>query len=304
MKKVSICIPNYNYGKYIGQTIQSILNQTYTDFELIIVDDASTDNSLEVIDSFKDSRINVYENEKNMGMTANWNRCVDLATGDYITIFHSDDIYHKKIIEYEAKLLSFKNVHIVGTRAMRDSIPPEESELKYSMYSPLYFLKFLFIGNTLVCPSVMMKKEVYENVGRYQEGLVFAEDQEFYLRAAVNHGFAKIDNPLMWYRHQGAKSFEGSFESQVTMYKQWIEELKLLKNLAKKIFQNYPKQEKIKDFYMNFIAKQDFDIGRRYQIINMPDKASQYFSSCRWIKSLIKEAIPRIIPDTIEVEKK
>lgn len=303
MKKVSICIPNYNYGKYIGQTIQSILNQTYTDFELIIVDDGSTDNSMEVIDSFKDSRIKVYENEKNMGMTANWNRCVDLATGDYIAIFHSDDLYHEKIIEYEVELLSSKDVHIVGTRAMRDSIPPEEIELKYSMYSHLDFLKFLFTGNTLVCPSVMMKKEVYEDIGKYKEGLVFVEDCEFYLRAAVDHGFVKIEHPLMWYRHQTEKSFEGSFESQVAMYKQWIEELKLLKYLAKKIFQNYPKQEKIKDFYMNFIAKQDFDIGRRYQIINMPDKASQYFASCRWIRSQIKEDIPQIIPDTIVEEK-
>ena len=67
----SICIPNYNYGKYIGDTIQSVLNQTYQNFEIIIVDNASTDDSIEIIKSFKDKRIKLFLNKYNIGFAPN-----------------------------------------------------------------------------------------------------------------------------------------------------------------------------------------------------------------------------------------
>lgn len=300
MYKVSICIPNYNYGKYIGETIRSILNQTYRNFELIIVDDASTDNSLEVINSFSDPRISVYENESNIGITANWNRCLEYASGEYIAIFHSDDIYHEEIIEHEVNLLSSENVHIAGTRATSNmNMLPKQIDMKYSLYPPLEFIKFLFVGNTLVCPSVMIKRECYENIGKYNETFLFAEDQEFYLRAAVKYGFAKIENILMLYRQQAEKIYQSAFKNQVTEYKKLIEEYKLLQKMAKGIFRVHPNQKEIKDYYMNFIAKQDIDIGRRYQMINMHEAAVQYFASALWIKSQIKTDVPFIIPDTI-----
>lgn len=302
MPKVSICIPNYNYGKYIGDTIQSILNQTYKNFELIIVDDASTDNSIEVINSFNDPRISVYVNECNIGITANWNRCLGYVTGEYIAIFHSDDIYHREIIEHEVNLLSSKNVHIAGTRATSDiTMLPKKIKMKYSIYPPSEFIKFLFVGNTLVCPSVMIKKECYEDIGEYREDLFFVEDLEFHLRATVKYGFAKIENILMFYRQQQQteKSWASAFNGQLSAYKKRIEEYKILKKTAKGIFRLYPNQKEIKDYYMNFIAWQDINIGRRYQLMNMQEEAASYFASARWIQSQIKEDIPRIIPDTI-----
>lgn len=301
MYKLSICIPNYNYAMYIGDTIQSILNQTHSDFELIVVDDASTDKSVDVINSFNDPRIKLYENKTNLGITANWNRCLEYATGDYIAIFHSDDIYHRKIIEHEVNILDSENVHIVGTRAVSDiAMLPKETEMKHTVYSPLEFIKFLFIGNTLVCPSVMIKKEVYDNMGKYNEDLVFAEDQEFYLRTATKYGFAKIENFLMLYRQQPEKKHQKScFANNTSKYTTLIREYKILKKTAKTIFRAHPNQDEVVDHYMNYLAKQDIDIGRRHQLINNQETAAQYFASALWIKSQIKSNIPGIVPDTI-----
>lgn len=91
--KVSIFIPNYNYALYLPAAIESVLNQDYEDFELIIADDASSDNSYEVIKSYadRDDRIRFYQHEKNKGMVENWNWCMEQARGEYIKPMLADD---------------------------------------------------------------------------------------------------------------------------------------------------------------------------------------------------------------------
>ena len=78
---VSVCIPAYNNAAYIKDTIDSILRQTYTNLELVICDDNSKDDTVEVIESIKDSRIKLIKNEKNLGMSGNWNNCLKHCTG-------------------------------------------------------------------------------------------------------------------------------------------------------------------------------------------------------------------------------
>jgi len=302
MPKVSICIPNYNYGIYIGGTIKSILDQTYTDFELIIVDDASTDNSMDVINGFHDKRLKVHENKSNLGITANWNKCLEYATGDYIAIYHSDDLYHREIIEHEVNILATESVHIVGARAVTDITKlPTKIELTYSVYKRLDFMKFLFAGNTLVCPSVMMKKEVYEDIGVYRYDLFFVEDQEFYLRAAVKYGFAKIENFLMVYNQQQVKTYQAVFKDHRAKHTRWIEEYQIVKAMAKTIFDEYPPeiQEEIGDHYLYYNALQYSNSGRRQLLINMPREASESFASMHGALSQMKEKIPPLVADTI-----
>ena len=89
---VSVCTPVYNGGDYIEQTIRSILAQTYENFQLIVCDNCSTDNTEEIVRSFKDPRIFYNRNERNLGLVGNANRCLELAEGDYVHILHHDDI--------------------------------------------------------------------------------------------------------------------------------------------------------------------------------------------------------------------
>ena len=92
----SICIPNYNYGHYIGETIQSILNQTYQNFEIIVADNASTDNSVEVIKSFDDDRIRLIQNNCNIGYSPNLHKATSCAQNDFILFLPSDDLLKKE----------------------------------------------------------------------------------------------------------------------------------------------------------------------------------------------------------------
>ena len=87
----SICIPNYNYGHYIGETIQSVLDQTYQNFEIIVADNASTDNSVEVVRAFKADRIRLIRNRYNIGFAPNLQRAAMVARNDYINLLSSDD---------------------------------------------------------------------------------------------------------------------------------------------------------------------------------------------------------------------
>lgn len=113
--KVSVLIPTYNYGRYIGEAIQSVLAQTFTDFELIIVDKASTDNTEEVVKKYlHDSRVAFYKNSTNLGMVANWYKCIDLAKGEYIKLLCADDKFAPLLLErFVAIMDEHKSVSLV-----------------------------------------------------------------------------------------------------------------------------------------------------------------------------------------------
>lgn len=102
---VSVCIPAYNNAGYIKETIDSILNQTYQNIELIVVDDNSKDNTYEVVSSIPDKRVKAYRNEKNLGMSGNWNRCLKLVSGEFVKLICADDLIEKDAIEKETRAL-------------------------------------------------------------------------------------------------------------------------------------------------------------------------------------------------------
>lgn len=103
--KFSICIPNYNYAKYIGLTIRSVLDQTYSNFEVIVSDNSSEDNSIEIVKSFRDDRIKIYVNEYNIGFSPNLDKATQSAVGDYIILLSSDDLMRPGALEEYAKTI-------------------------------------------------------------------------------------------------------------------------------------------------------------------------------------------------------
>ena len=102
---VSVIIPSYNHAPYIKECIQSVLDQTFTDFECLIEDDGSKDNTVEVIKTFKDSRINFVANPKNSGACAVANNLIKKARGKYIASINSDDIWVKDKLEKQVKFM-------------------------------------------------------------------------------------------------------------------------------------------------------------------------------------------------------
>ena len=102
---VSICIPAYNNAAFIRATVESALAQTYENLEVLVIDDCSSDNTAEIISSIQDSRLRLIRNETNLGMTGNWNKCIEEARGEFVKLLCGDDILYPNSIALEAQAL-------------------------------------------------------------------------------------------------------------------------------------------------------------------------------------------------------
>ncbi len=209
--KVSVCIPVFNGKAYLRECIQSILAQTYTDFELVVVNDASTDNSEKIIQSFSDPRIKYHTNERNLGLVGNWNRCLQLASGEYICIFHQDDIMLPGNLEKKVALLdSNQNVGIVySDTAVIDQNGHKKQDHWFNPISPnidfirpgRLFTELMFKNLNLVCcPSVLARRACYEQAGGFDQRLPFSCDMEMWMRLSLFYDVAYLAEPLMKYR--------------------------------------------------------------------------------------------------------
>lgn len=200
---VSVVISIYNAETYIAQAIESILSQTLQNFELILIDDASTDNTLQIINSFKkkDKRIKVIRNKKNLHMAESLNLAIDQAKSDIIARMDQDDISLPKRLEIQYEFLkSHPDIAIVGndiividernTTVGKRIYPITSDQLK----------KIMFRYSPFAHPTVMFRKDAYLKTGRYDGTKYPCEDIDFWFRLGRKYKFASIPMPLLKYR--------------------------------------------------------------------------------------------------------
>jgi glycosyltransferase involved in cell wall biosynthesis len=185
--KVSVLIPTYNYAHYLDETIQSVLNQTFTDFELVIVDNCSTDNTDEVIKKYlTDSRVVYHKNETNIGLIGNWNKCLEFARATYIKFLCADDKFHPQLLEkYVGVMDHYPSVSIVGSyyeifgQKNFCRIPP----FKGLVSGQIVREDLLGIRNRLSNPSVVMfRKADAMKIGNFNSQLMVLTDREYYFK--------------------------------------------------------------------------------------------------------------------------
>ena len=201
MAEVSVIIGVYNKGRFIKETIESVLSQTFKDFELIIVDDCSKDNSARIIKDYakKDKRIKFIQNRHNLGSTKSRNVALKAASGKYIAVLDADDVMLPKRLEIQHKFLEkHKNIFLVGSSA----IVIDENGKKIGHFWKYH--RFPWIVNLrLNRLSVFVHSSVmYRNDGMlYNEEYKRGEDPEFYLRARrENKNMVNLFRPLVKYR--------------------------------------------------------------------------------------------------------
>jgi glycosyltransferase involved in cell wall biosynthesis len=199
---ISIILPVYNGEKYLSQSIESCLIQTYKNLELIIVDDCSTDNSLAIARSYSksDERVKIIKNKINKKLPASLNIGHRAAKGDYITWTSDDNFYQKDAIKKLLQVILDKKVDIVYTDNL---IINDEGILVGQAYvKDIEYL--LFYGVIGAC--FLYKKEVFERNEGYREDLFLIEDYDFWLRALKHSKFSKVNNPgYYFYRyHKGS----------------------------------------------------------------------------------------------------
>ena len=198
---VSVILPVFNAEEYIEESIKSILNQTYTNFELIILNDASTDRSEEKCLIFKDSRIK-YFYHKNMGLAPTLNKGIDLSSGKYIVRQDADDISHPQRIAKQIDYLEQNNnVLLLGTRAKIFSKTNSNLGLhKHAIYPSL--LKFdLLFDNPFVHSSVVLRKDALKQTGNYNIDRNYFEDFDLWSRLSSIGDVANLSDVLVDYRH-------------------------------------------------------------------------------------------------------
>jgi len=200
--KVSIMVLTYNRSNLLKETIDSILNQTFKDFEIIIVDNYSIDDTEEVVKSYDDNRIKYFKN-KNYGLLAvNRNFAIKQSSGEYIALCDDDDLWlpqklEKQIEEFEKD----EKIGIVFTNGY--SFDDHGNEIKEGKSSSRYYsFEDLIMGNIITCCSVMFKKSVINDVGIFDESkeIFTGEDFEFWLRIVKKYKMKYIGIPLVKYR--------------------------------------------------------------------------------------------------------
>jgi glycosyltransferase involved in cell wall biosynthesis len=216
---VSICIPTYNRASMVHEAIQSAISQSYANLEILVVDNASSDNIREIVASYQDSRLKLVINEKNLGLFGNFNRCIELARGKYIHILHSDDAIDLTFTETCVTFLeSHPSVAMTFTAADMlaggDSKPLILAEKNLVFQAPEGFQKILLTRNFIVCPSVMVRRDVYELAGSFSLEYPFSSDYYQWLKISRRYDIAYIADARVFYRQgEHSESFRLQFTS-------------------------------------------------------------------------------------------
>jgi glycosyltransferase involved in cell wall biosynthesis len=200
MPKVSVTICSYNCGMYIREALESILGQTFRDFELIVVNDGSTDNTREILESYSDPRMTVIHQE-NIGIPKSRNRAIDIARGEYIAIQDADDISLPERLEKEVAFLdAHPHYAAVGSAFYKLYENGQKSPLIRFLTDDDDIRKGLRRRNWFLHSSVMMRKEAFRAVGGYDEQFKYALDYDLFLRLSMRYKLANLEDPLCLWR--------------------------------------------------------------------------------------------------------
>lgn len=202
---VSVVVPTYNRAYCLDRTIQSVLSQTYTNWELIIVDNHSTDNTNEVVDEFNDSRIRFLEIHNNGVIAASRNKGLQAAKGEYVAFLDSDDWWLPGKLEASIQCLDSGMDIVYHDLYLVSSLPPKARFWKRActrqVKSPV-LQDLLFNGNAINNSSVVVKRKLMEKIGGFTEDplLIAAEDYDAWLRISRHtDAFCRLDKILGFY---------------------------------------------------------------------------------------------------------
>ncbi len=205
---VSVCIPAYNNAAYIRETIDSVLNQTYPNLELIICDDKSKDDTAAVIEKIKDDRIKLYKNEKNLGMAGNWNNCLFKCSGEFIKLICADDTLAPDCLEKEVKALM---EHPTAVLAESDTKLFDLNGKRKGFYKRYKTSGLtdgrkiaragLFVKNYFGAPLAnTFRRSALETVGGFDSWYTYILDYDFWVQLACMGDVYIIHEPLNYFR--------------------------------------------------------------------------------------------------------
>ena len=206
--KISVLMTIYNHENYLKYSIISILNQNYNNWELIAIDNGSTDDSKKVLNSFKDKRIKKIFLKKNIGRTNCLNYGLDFCEGEFVAIQDSDDIALRGRLKKQlAYFKKFKNLSFVSSNCQIIDEKNKIKKKKYMNYKNINYRDLIF-KNIIAHSTVMYRKNLISKIGKYPKGFLYAQDYAFYLKVLKNYQIYISDENLLKARmHSNSESF-------------------------------------------------------------------------------------------------
>lgn len=197
---ISVGIPFFNAEKFLSKAIESVISQSYDNWELLLLDDGSNDGSLEIAKRFEqhDNRVKVFSDGKNKGLGARLNELATLSNGEYIARMDADDIMHPKRLETQLQILKDNpNIDVLGTNAY----VIDENDLVFGMrYRENSGLTKV---ENFIHPTIMAKKQWFID-NPYDEKAIRIEDAELWYRTKSFSNFMMTNDPLLFYREFGS----------------------------------------------------------------------------------------------------
>ena len=275
MPKISVLMSCYNHDKFVGEAIDSVLNQSFKDFELLIIDDNSTDKTFDIVNSFKDPRIKAFRNEKNFGMVFNTNSLIEKSNGEYIAIINSDDSWLPEKLQKQLDFLENnenygacftianminENNKIITNKKKNPFLMANKSRYEWLNY---WFYK----GNCVCYPSSLIRKSCFEKVGLFNPAFICLLDFDMWIRICLaGYEIHILPEKLTNFRLMSNEAnLSGPNESTRIRYS--LEAPRVLYNYSKiknfeefiKIFPNYSK--KVNNSYEGYFYLIDMIIG-------------------------------------------
>jgi glycosyltransferase involved in cell wall biosynthesis len=208
---VSVCVPAYNAARYVGRTIQSVLGQSFGDLELIVSDDASDDETEAVCLRYTDDRIRTERSSRRLGQAGNWNRCVELARGQYTMLLHADDELLPGCLEQAVSILddnrdiglvhcAVQHIDERNNRLTTQRLLDEDTIDREDV-----ILRHLLLEGCVVNPAgVLVRSAAFDAAGPFTDQIVWGVDWHMWIRIALRFSIAYLAEPLALYRQHQA----------------------------------------------------------------------------------------------------
>ena len=270
---ISVIIPTRNRADKLKQAIESVLNQSYRNFELLIVDDSSNDNTTEIANSFKDSRISFLQHHAAMGASAARNTALRTCKGEYVAFLDDDDEWLTTKLEKQMKVFSKAppEVGIVYTAYWKiekhhKSYMPTKDIIKKEGHVHDDLLE----GNFIALPSVIIRKKYLDSVGLFSEQMPRLQDWDLFIRLSKKYQFIFIDEPLLinYCSKDSISSNDAALaEAMELILKKNFDDIKKNMKLLLKyyiiignLFVSIKKMKKARRYFANAIKKQPWNI--------------------------------------------
>lgn len=296
MPKVSILIPSYNAAHFLSTSIESALSQTYQDFEIIVMDDGSSDNTKEVVQSFIDKYPDKigYFFQENQGLPVARNRCIEHSQGDYLALLDADDKWLPCRLEEGVRILDADkavglvhgNITYIDFNCKEISTPKRNAQIINGHIFDNIFLR----KGDISCPTVLFRRSCCEDVGMFDVNLsrLGCEDRDLWLRIAQKYKIIYIDKILSYYRVT-SESMSRNLMKMTEARLYVIDKFCPKEDASKRHLRNKSIAKVFRDIGDEFLLKKDYKGARREYGKAIRFDPLSFWPWINWVKAAIKD---------------